>query len=197
MFQWVPNVAHKIQLDLRFFSAWNVKIFSSICILWVKFLILHIRVACRSWRSPEKTLQSTTSLLQPLFVQENLIWSKPRRPTSLMTWVFKACIHIPSPSPIPSQSSFIIVPMVTGRLMDRMGSILIRPVRQPVTINTNVNLTATESETGSECLNRPLGWLTLKRRRSKSPFGCWFSRVYSPANTEQWQCKVKLYCCAL
>ena len=47
--------------------------------------------------------------------------------------IVKACLHIPTPSPSPS--SFITVPMVTGR----MGSRPILPVRQPVTIDIMLN----------------------------------------------------------
>ena len=69
----------------------------------------------------------------------------------------KACLHILTPSLSPSPSSFVNVPMVTGRLKDRMGLEPILPVRRPVTIYTiNLTVTGTGSETGSECVNTPL-----------------------------------------
>ena len=49
---------------------------------------------------------------------------------------FKACLHVPStfPCPSPSPSKFIIVSMETDRLMDRMGSVPILPVKWTITI---------------------------------------------------------------
>ena len=52
---------------------------------------------------------------------------------------FKAYLHIPTPSPIPSPSSFIIVQMVTFCLTCRMGLEPILPIRWPVTISTMFN----------------------------------------------------------
>ena len=47
----------------------------------------------------------------------------------------KACIHVPSPSLFPCLSNFNIVPMETDRLMDRMGTVLILPVKFRVVKN--------------------------------------------------------------
>ena len=48
----------------------------------------------------------------------------------------KACLHVPSTfaCPSPSPSKFIIVSMETDRLMDRMGSVPILPVKWTITI---------------------------------------------------------------
>ena len=50
----------------------------------------------------------------------------------------KACLHVPSPSPRPSvsPSKFIIVSIEMDRLMDRMGSVPILPVKRTITIDT-------------------------------------------------------------
>ena len=52
-----------------------------------------------------------------------------------------ACLHVPSPSPCPSpsQSKFNIVPMVSVRLRDRMGTEPIVSVKWTVTIGTTLN----------------------------------------------------------
>ena len=58
----------------------------------------------------------------------------PMFPRSLLK--LKACLHVPStfPCPSPSPSKFIIVSMETDRLMDRMGSVPILPVKWTITI---------------------------------------------------------------
>ena len=84
----------------------------------------------------------------------------------VVTEFVKACLHIPTP--FPSPSSFIIVPMVTGRLMGRMDVEPILPVRQPVYWHNDEPLTGTV--TVSKCVNGPLEaalgvsfqWIALK-----------------------------------
>ena len=56
----------------------------------------------------------------------------PMFPRSLLK--LKACLHVPSTFPCPSPSKFIIVSMETDRLMDRMGSVPILPVKWTITI---------------------------------------------------------------
>ena len=58
----------------------------------------------------------------------------PMFPRSLLK--LKACLHVPSTFPCqsPSPSKFIIVSMETDRLMDRMGSVPILPIKQTITI---------------------------------------------------------------
>ena len=46
--------------------------------------------------------------------------------------VVRACLHVPSPPP----SKFIIVPMETDRLTDRMGTEPILPIKLSVSIDT-------------------------------------------------------------
>ena len=49
----------------------------------------------------------------------------------------QVCLHVPSPSPSPSK--FIIVPMVTVCLMGRMGTEPILSVKWSVSIDTMIN----------------------------------------------------------
>ena len=48
-----------------------------------------------------------------------------------------ACLHLPSTSPSSPQSNFIIVPMVTDRLINRMG---LEPI-----LSVNVDWTVTKT----------------------------------------------------
>ena len=54
---------------------------------------------------------------------------------------FKACLHVPSPSPCPSlsPSKFNIVSMETDHLTDRMGSVPILPIKRTMTKGTMLN----------------------------------------------------------
>ena len=67
----------------------------------------------------------------------------PLRNSGSATGTLKVCLHVPSPCPCPSPSlcpsKFIIVSMEMDRLMDRMGSVPILPVKWTVTIGTMLN----------------------------------------------------------
>ena len=58
---------------------------------------------------------------------------------SMCKWAVTCTVSTPCPSPSPSPSKFIIVPMVTDRLMDRLGSESI--------LSISVNLTVTGMKT--------------------------------------------------
>ena len=67
----------------------------------------------------------------------------------MAVWWIKACLHVPSPRPCPSKSpaKFIIVPMVTDRLRDRLDS-------EPI-LSVNVNLMVTLADTGWRRVSGP------------------------------------------
>ena len=55
--------------------------------------------------------------------------------------MLRACLHVPSPSPClsPSPSKFNIASIEMDRLMDRIGSVPILPIKQTVTIGIMLN----------------------------------------------------------
>ena len=85
-------------------------------------------------------------------------------------WVVSLHVLSPSPSPSLSPSKFIIVPMATDRLTDRLGS-------EPI-LSVGVNLT------GTKCVNGPLPFplhtlaarKTYYRLQTKLQYGIVFTR---------------------
>ena len=67
------------------------------------------------------------------------------RNTSEMFFI-KACLHLPSISPSPSPSNFIIMPRVMDRLTGTMG---LQPI---LSVNVNLTVTGTETERGNGTL---------------------------------------------
>ena len=65
-------------------------------------------------------------------------YEKPHCPLNIqMDYIdLRACLHVPSPSPCLSPSKFIIVPMETDRLMDRIGNRTHFAVKRSVSIDT-------------------------------------------------------------
>ena len=84
---------------------------------------------------------------EPRFIPHTQ-WDDADAAVNVQCTTLKALLQVPSPSPCPSPPKSIIVPMMMGRLTDRLSS-------EPI-LSVSVNLTVTKTMTETAGVNGPL-----------------------------------------